>query len=519
MSNFASYRHKSYDSGLNNASSRRDIDRDQASLLENWDISVHGRLKSRKGLTQVGNTLANAAKSLGVLRTKAGVNSLLLNEGTDVRYLNGSTWTDVDTLTANERISFANVLVNDKIYYSSENNGLRSCNSSYTTASVASSIAGNVIMWYQNHLWHINNVNVSATKYSNRIYWSDFGDPEAYTTASSFIELPGESRAVTMNVLGNNLVAFKEDSYMFIQGYGSSSWALTSSSTSIANTDASVGCVAPRGTVRVGANELWFMDNQGFVRKITQADYGFTSTVMSNNLDLSKITINGVVTGIDLSKLNNTIAWYDDDKVYFAVTATGSTVNNVVLVYDRKAASRAKGESWTVYTGWTINAATTYSSGVSPTTYIADNTNKMIFSHTGGSDNGVAINCRWDGKNDDYDQPERYKKFAYGYINSQAQSNEDITIWSSIDGTSFSKIGTFNLATDGTALGPTGPATMGPTGTFILGGSDDLQKKYYYSDGGGSITGKTSITSIRCSVDSIVYVDTFTSHFQLRSLK
>jgi len=519
MARFNTYRNKGYDGGLNNASSRRDIERDQASILENWDIGNKGRLTSRLGRTQVGNTLSNAVNTMGVYRQQAGTNYLLLNEGTDVRYLNGATWTDIGNLTSAEDVSYANVMPSNKVYLSSENNGLNSWDGS-TYSAVSSSISGNVIMWYQNHLFHINNVNVSSTKYPHRIYWSDFGDPEAYTTGTSFVNLPGEGKAVTMNVLGNNLVVFKEDSYMFLSGYGSSSWAISASATSITNTDSSVGCVAKRGTVRVGANELWFMDNQGYVRKITQSDYGYNSKVMSDNLDLSKITIDGVKVGIDLTKLNNCVAWYDDNKVYFALTATGSSVNNVVLVFDRKASARnSNHEAWTVYTGWDVSDLVSFGTGVNPTMYIADPTTKKVYTHTGGDDDGTAIDCRWDSRNDDYDKPERYKKYTYGYIYSQAQDDEDVTIHSAVDGASFSRVGLFNLQTDGTLLGPTGPATMGPTGSFVLGGNQDLEKKYYYSDGGGTITGKTISMSIRTSTNNQIYVDNFVNHFTIRSLR
>lgn len=511
MSNFASYRHKSYDGGLNNTDSRRDIDRDEASNLYNWDITYKGRLQSRKGLTQVGSTLSNAPKSAGVYQKTTGTKYLVINEGTDIRYLNGSTFTDIGNLTANERLSYANVKVEDKIYLSSENNGLISWDGGAAVAAVGSSISGNVIMWYQNHLFHINNVNVGGTKYSDRIYWSDFGDPEAYTTATSFVNLPGEGRAITMNVLGDRLVIFKESSYMFLEGYGASSWAISASATSIANMDSSVGCVAPKGTVRVSANELWFIDNQGFIRRITQSDYGYSSKVMSNKIDGTRL-------GLNLGNISLSVAWYDDDKIYFAVPSSGSSVNDTVLVFDRKASTRNGGdEAWTVYTGWTINDLITF--GSTPTLYILGSTSKKVYSHTGENDDSVAISCRWDGKNDDYDQSERYKKYAYGYIYSQAQNDETVTIHASVDGAAFSEIDSFSLDTTGTPLGPTGSATMGPTGSFILGGSGDIEEKYYFYDGGGEITGKTLIMSIRATVTEQVYVDTFTNHFTIRSLK
>lgn len=517
MSNFDTYRQKSYDGGLNNTASRRDIDRDQASVLENWDITFKGRLKSRKGLTQVGDTQSGTIYGAGVYKKANGTNYLVINEGTNVKYLNGASFSAVgttSTVSSGQKMSFANVLVEDKIYMSSEDNGLLAWDGGAGGLSaIASSISGNVILWYQNHLFHINNVNVSSTKYSNRIYWSDFGDPEAYTTASSFINLPGEGKAVTINILGDRLVIFKENSYMFLEGYGSSSWVLSASQTSIVNTDSSIGCVAPRGTVRVGANELWFIDNQGQIRKLAQTDYGYSSTVMSNN-------IQGTINSLDLGKLNNTVAWYDDDKIYFAVTTSGSTVNDLVLVFDRKASKRnGNNEAWTTYTGWTVNDLVSYGSSINPTLYVIGATSKKVYSHTSGADDSVAIDCQWDSKNDDYDMPERFKKYAYGYIYSQAQGAENITIHAAVDGSTFSQVDSFSLDSTGTPLGPTGNATMGPTGSFILGGGSDLEEKYYFHDGGGAITGKTVIMSIRASVDQQIYVDTFTNHFLVRSLK
>lgn len=517
MANFDSYRHQSYDGGLNNTASRRDIERNQASVLQNWDITFKGRLKSRLGLTQVGNTQANVIYSSGVYRKKNGTNLLLINEGTNVKYLSGANFVSVgttDTVSQAQRMGYANVITEDKIYLSSEDNGLLYWDQGAGGLSaVASSISGNVIVWYQNHLFHINNVNVSSTKYSDRIYWSNFGDPETYDTVNNFIPLPGEGKAVTANVLGDSLVVFKEDSYMFLSGYGSNSWKISATSTSIANTDSSVGCVAPKGTVRVSANELWFIDNQGQIRRLTQTDYGYSSKVMSDN-------IQGTINSLSIADLNKAVAWYDNDKIYFAVRSSGGTANDTILVFDRKASSRNGGkEAWTVYKGWEVNDFISFEISSVPTLFVVGDSSKKVYSHTGGSDDSVAIVCRWDGKNDDYDKPERFKKYAYGYIHSQAQNDETISILASIDGTSFSQIDSFVLSSTGTPLGPTGGAKMGPTGSFILGGGDDLEEKYYFADGGGSITGKTLTMSIRASVDQQVYTDTFNNHFALRSLK
>jgi len=407
-----------------------------------------------------------------------------------------------------EALWFENCPINNKIYFSSEDNDL--CHwdggAGGVTALAASVPSGNVIRWYQNHLFHVNNVDISGTKHKNRIYWSDFGAPETYTTGSNFINLPGEGRAVTMNTVGNQLVIFKENSYLFLNGYGSNSWVITASSSNIQNVDSSIGTLSPRGTVRVGPNELWFIDNQGLIRKISQTDYGYDSKVMSKKLDFN----------LNMAYLHNAVAAYDDDKIYFAVTSSSATVNDKVLVYDRKASARNNNEeAWTTYTGWAPSVLVTY--GGSPTLYVAQA--KSIYSHTGGSDAGADINCRWDSKNDDFSKPERYKKYTYGYIQASSQADEVVSIHASVDGRTFSHLGDLNLDSVGTGLGPTGPATMGPTGSFILGGETDIEKKYYFADGGGAINGKTMCFSLRGSFTNQVFVDSFTNHFVLRSLR
>lgn len=511
MAEFNTYQHKSYDGGLNNASSRKSIDRNQASVLENWDITYKGRLICRKGLTQLGGTLANAVKSGGVYRQSSG-DKLLIQHSTTVQYLSGTTWTNLGSTTTvadgAEDMWFESCPANDEIYFSSEDNDL--CHwdggAGGLTVEAASTPSGNVIRWYQNHMFHINNVDISGTKYSNRVYWSDFGDPETYTTATSFIDIPGEGKAITMNILGNSLVIFKENSYLFLSGYGSSSWTLSASSSNIQNVDSSVGTLSKRGTVRVGANELWFIDNQGLIRRIKQTDYGYDSEVMSTNLNYSP----------NLTYLSNASAWYDDDKIYFAVTTGSATSNNKVLVFDRKASKRnGNKEAWTTYTGWTPTALLTF--GSSPILHVLSGT--KVYKHVEDDDDGTAIECRYDSKNDDYDMPERYKKYTYGYIFSDSQASETIRIHASIDGKSFAHLANLSLASTGTPLGDTGPATMGPTGSFILGGTTDIEKKYYFADGGGTITGKSVITSIRATTDEQIYVDSFTNHFVPRSLR
>ena len=512
MANYSSYRHQSYDLGLINTSSRREVPRGGASVLENWDITFKGRLTTRKGLIQYGDTLDNTAGRLGFYKKDDGNNYLLTHQDTDLMYLNGSTWTNIDTSMTAENLSFQDVDPVNKIYLSSENNPLAHWDGSTYTELAASIPHGNKIIWYQNHMFTLNNVNISGTKYKNRMYISNFGDPDIWTTGTDFVQLQGLGDAVTAEILGDSLVIFKDNSYSFLSGYGLSSWVLSGSTNPLTNIDNSVGCPAVRGVVRVSQNELWFIDQKGQIRRLGQTDYGYSSKVMSNN-------IQGTIDTINYAYLSNAVAWFDDEKVYFAIPTGSSTENNTVLVYDLKAHARTGKEAWTTYTGWIVSDMISFPVSSNPELIVAGGSNDKIYRHSGTDDDGTDIACRWDSGLDDYDKPERYKKYAYGYINSANQGDIDVDIWASIDGLSFGKVGTFNMQGSGSTLGPTGNATMGPTGSFILGGGEDLEYKYYFYDGGGAITGKTLVMSIRYTGDASAYIYTFTNHYQERSLK
>lgn len=511
MANFATYRHKDYSLGLNNTSSKRDISRGQASLLQNWDITFQGRLKTRKGLTQYGDTLADTVGRLGFYQKDDGNNYLLTHQDTDLMYLNSATWTNINTGYTAENLSFQDVASQNEIYISSENNVLSHWDGSTLTQLGAGIPHGNKIIWYQNHMMTLNNVNISGTKYKNRLYISNFGDPNTWTTGTDFVELEGLGDAVTAEIVGDALVVFKDESYMILSGYGLSSWVISGSNNPLTNIDSSVGCPAVRGTVRVTQNEVWFIDQKGNIRKIYGTDYGYGSTVVSNN-------IQGTIDTINLSYIQNAVAHYADEKVYFAVPTGASTENNTVLVYDMKAHSRTNKEAWTTYTGWKISDMINFPVSSDPEVIIAGGSNDKVYRHTGTTDDSTAIECRWDSRLDEYDKPERYKKYTYGYLYSENQGDIDVTVHASIDGISFSQLSTFNLQGGGSTLGPTGTATMGPSGSFILGGSEDLEHKFYFYDG-GAITGKTVAMSLRCSASDAAYVNTFTNHFVERSLK
>jgi hypothetical protein len=490
-------RHSDYSGGLNDSSSSDEIERNQASLLRNWDITYKGRLYRRDGLTKQGDSLSSHEIDglHGYLRSSGAKDLLLVHQG-DLKYLNSNTWTDLDTgFTSGEKKWIETCPLNDKVYISSNSDTLHSWDRGSTTLNscltdLTTAPHGNVLRWHKNHMFTMNAVKVSSTTYYHRLYWSAIADPDTYDTTNDYLNIPGEGNATTMIDLGDSLVLFKEHSINFLTGWGYSSWRITATSSNTTNLDESIGCIAPRGVTRVG-NEAWFIDDEGIIRRIYQTDFdAFRSDVISTN-------VQGTLNTINKSYLSKACAWTSNDKVYFAIATGSSTVNNTVLVFDIKAHKRTGSEAWTVYTGWTPTMFADYPSSQTVDLIVASTVGK-VYKHSGLDDDGVAIHARWDGKDDDYDKPEAYKNYQEGFVTGEATADIDVGIYTSIDKGSFINLGNLNLNPGGGTLGPTGYFELGPTGTTsVLSGSDYAEFRYNFNTGGNSTNGKSVKMSIR----------------------
>ena len=519
MSRDSSYYHKDYSGGLNTSSSKKEIQRNEASYIRNWDITYRGRLYRRKGLTQKGDTLTNEIDAIhSYLRGSAGKDVVLIEGGT-LRYLNSTTWDSLDTgFTSGTKTWVETCPINRKIYISNQTDTQHSwdrvstTNNSCLTDLGATVPHGNVVRWHKNHMFTVNNVTVSATTYANRLYWSAFGDPDTYDTTNDFLEVPGQGRAITLGGMGDTLAIFKENSIQFLNGWGDSDWRLTASASNVANFDEAVGCVAPRGVTRVG-NELWFMDNEGIIRRLYQTDFdAFRRDIVSSKID-------DTLAGLNKNQIEKTVAMTFDDKVYFFVPDGPNTDNNIVLVYDLIASKRTGEEAWTVYDGWEVSVATVHPTGATIDLYLGD-INGKVYIHSGNDDDGVAISSRWDGKQDDYDQPDKYKRYSFGYTTADNQGDIDVGVYASVDGSPFANISTFNLQGSGSKLGPTGSFLLGPTGGCKLSGGEVIENKHYFDAGGNNPQGRTLQMSYRHSATGErPYIDTFTNHFKTRTLR
>lgn len=511
-----------FSGGLNNTSHRGQIKRNEASLLRNWDITYSGQLRRRDGLVQVGDTLTNAPAGLHTYLRKGGGKDILTIEGTNLKYLNSTTFANLDTgFTSGKDFAFATVPYNDKVYLCNEDNQIHHWDrASTTTNSCLTDLGagvphGNKLVWHKNHMFTANNVNVSGTKFPNRLYWSAFGDPETWDTTNDFIELPGGGRLINIEDWGDFLVIYKENSIMYLSGYGDSDWRISGTATNIVNIDEAIGSVSPKGATRVG-NEIWFIDDEAQIRRQYKTFFD------AFRRDIVSTKIQATIQGINKSQLEKAVMWTFNDKVYVSVPNGSDTYNSLVIVYDLLASKRTGKEAWTTYTGWRIDFATTYPTSATPDLILASGNVKKVYRHDGDDDDGTAIDARWDGKDDDFDNPDTYKRYRFGNITGESgDSDVDVAVYASVDDASFANLGNLNLLATGGKLGPTGLFELGPTGTTgIIAGSSSGQKRFLYSDGGGSVSGRSIRHSIRHNVlDEQPTVNGFTSHYKEKRIR
>src|SRR6185437_9397913 len=127
MAQLQTYYQTSYDGGLNDTAAPTEVAINQATLLRNWDITYQGQLRRRDGLTLVGgNISSNPITGMGAFLRNGG-QDLLAMEGTNLSFLNGSSWSKLDsgfTNTSGLLFAMENVQVLSKIFIGNEDNTL-----------------------------------------------------------------------------------------------------------------------------------------------------------------------------------------------------------------------------------------------------------------------------------------------------------------------------------------------------------------------------------------------------------
>lgn len=525
----ATYLKADYSGGENSTASLREIAPNEATVLENWDITYQGQLRQRSGLTLIGNVPNSPNTGFEAFIRDSGLD-MLRSWGTNLEYLSGTTWQLLaNNLTAGNPLWMENVQIKGKIYIGNTDNVLQYWDRGSTTLNSAlaavsnggsDSPHGNVMIWFNNFMFILNQVKVGSTLYTEDIFWSALGNPESYTTATDHTTVPGDGQLITAVPLGDNLVLFKERSIQYLTGFSNNSFSIASNASSYASASEEVGCIAPRGACQVG-NEVWFIDNQARIRRVTRTDFdAFRHEIISTKLQ-------GRLDKLNKGQLKQARMWAWNNKVYCSVPNGTDNVNSIVFVFDILASRRntqmysMPAEAWTVYTGWKIVNAISYPTNITMDLYLADAVTGAVYKHSGNDDNGVAINAIFEDVNTDYQQPMIYKNYALGYLTADSGSGDTaIRIDTSIDESGYTNQGTLTLSATGTRVGPTGNARCGPTGNARCGGSNQALLRFFYNANGQIPLGRWIRHRITHNVlGQQPIINTFSSHYRPRAIR
>lgn len=490
----ASYYKADYSGGLNSTASLREIAPNEATALQNFDITYQGQLRQRNGLTLMGNVPNAPCTGLAAFIRDTGLDMLRTHGGT-LEYLAGTMWQPLaNTLVVGNPFWMENVQIKGKLYLCNTDNVLQFWDRSSTTLNSALGTPtnsgnpvphGNVMRWFNNFMFMLNKVKVGSTLYTEDIFWSALGNPDVWNTTTDHTTVPGDGQLITAVPLGDNLVLFKERSIQYLTGFSDNSFAIVSNASSYASAAEEVGCVAPRGACQVG-NEVWFIDNEANIRRITRTDFdAFRHEIVSTKIRASLDKINK-------GQIQQALMWVWDNKVYCAVPNGTDLVSSIVFVFDLIASRRGMQspysfppEAWTTYTGWNPSMAMAYPTNVTMDLYLGDAITGAVYKHAGVDDNGVAVNAVYEDANTDYQLPFIFKNYVLGYLSADSQTGDtSINMDTSIDGSPYVNQGVLTISATGTRCGPTGSARCGPTGNARCGGSAQGLLRFFYNNSG-----------------------------------
>lgn len=229
-----------------------------------------------------------------------------------------------------------------------------------------------------------------------------------------------------------------------------------------------VGTLSPRSVVSLG-NDQWFLSSAPFgIRSVirSQFDKTFVNLVSQPIQDIFDGTnINGQI--LNTSQVQKAAAVYFDNKYIIAVPLSGSTVNNLVLVYDFIS------QSWYEITGWYPAEWVVYNFNLY---YIDANDGRLIqcFSGTLG-DYGTVVPAQTSGPTVgtdflyqsrifDFDDVEDPKTLDSLLLEFSPTGNYNATISVNLDNTGWQNAGNINLNSQGITLPVNLPFTLKSAG-------------------------------------------------------
>lgn len=172
-------------------------------------------------------------------------------------------------------------------------------------------------------VWHTNRLFIAD---NDTLYVSNFFEPGFFGAANSLRVGGGDGQPITgLKAWDNfNLLVFKRLATYLV----TTDPTLSVAQWTVEKVSSTVGCVAGRTAVQVGA-DVWWLSGQGVVsvRRLAQeTQREITSSISA--------PIRDVMSRINWGTVNTSCAAFHDNKVFFALPLDGVTTPNSLLVFD-----------------------------------------------------------------------------------------------------------------------------------------------------------------------------------------
>ena len=210
----------------------------------------------------------------------------------------------------------------------------------------------------------------------SNVWWSEIGEPEGVQPGYNFEVRTNDGDRITgMKSYLGSLVITKQKSFHLLSGTDPSNFVLNELSDQY-------GCLSHR-TLIPWNNNLWFLDSKGIM------EYnGANIRCVSNKIEpiFNNMNINAA---LDNACGAHVKQW---NEIWFSIPAYGSTINNMIVVYDYTA------DSWTHYDGLQAQCLfMAYAGFPTRRPFMGNYTGGlMYFDQSLTSDNDQGITCHFD---------------------------------------------------------------------------------------------------------------------------
>lgn len=356
----------SFNGGVNSQARPSALTETQLSLLQNADISVEGRIITRRGTEEATDARDNSILGLGYfdINDFAGTKTYdhaLLSAASDgsfgrLRIWDGATWqSPIADLDYFMTIPVLMVMGIDRMWIAQAGKRLKYFDGN-TVASATVSELGNTDEPYRPAFieWHTNRlVAAGMGNVSDNLSFSQYGDGTVWNHAQWDTRIGrGDGDPIT-GIIGwtnFNLVVFKRGSVWMINCNPVLADAVTGNIANFPVTTVSknIGCIAGRSAAQVGP-DIFFLSDSGVrsvARTLASEQQNFLGPPLSE-------PIQDIIERINQAAIATAVGCYWNNRYLLSVPLDSSTTPNYVLVYNTLT------QSWSGYwTGWNATAFT-----------------------------------------------------------------------------------------------------------------------------------------------------------------